>query len=84
MKIYILKAYPTPHKWNADEAIVGYYTSKAQLLKAVKRNADIVGLEDWTREAFYREWARDRIGYAGGMLETGDIEVVTANETLNF
>ena len=83
MKIYILRAYPNEHKWESHSWVIGYFTNKAALQKAIFKYRDVLGLYD--KQAFQREfynayYLNNRFSSPDGYMDCGTIEVVNANE----
>ena len=83
MKIYILKAFPNAHKWYPDSWVIGYFTSKAKLQKAIAHHWETLGgynRQDFNRAFYNRYYVGDECSYPDMYLECGEIEVATANE----
>lgn len=83
MNIYILRAYPNEHKWVPASWVIGYFTNKATLQKAILENRDVLGIYD--KQAFQREFYKDfylndPFSSPDSYMECGSIERVTANE----
>ena len=78
MTIYILHAYPNAHKWTPDSWVIGYFTSKRALRKAIKVHVDELNI--YNEREFYRALDIDDFGIVNDYAETGMIEKVTANE----
>lgn len=77
MAIYVLKAYPDAHKWQPKSWIIGYFTNKRALLKAIRQHADELQIYD--EKAFYRALARNDYRAVNTYAETGTVELVEAN-----
>ena len=80
MTIYILKAYPTPHKCEAHACIIGYFTSKAALFKAIRQYAFLWKIFD--KAGFRRAVALGDVYALNHCTDTGSVEVTTANTYL--
>lgn len=78
MKLYILRAFANEYKYWGEAVVVGYYTNKRDLWRAIKKHADELGLVDC--ESFRIDFARGRFGYLGAYMDKGDVEQVTANQ----
>lgn len=83
MKIYILRAFPNAHKWHSESEVIGYFTNKTALQKAIAKNWERLGgyqKRDFCREFYNLYFRRDMFSNPGKYLECGEIEVVNANE----
>lgn len=83
MKIYILRVFPTAHKWYPDSSVIGYFTNKTALQKAIAQNWATLGgyqKRDFCREFYNRFYRNDIFSKPDQYLECGVIEVVNANE----
>ena len=87
MRIYILRAFPNAHKWYPDAWVIGYFTNKAALQKAITQNWATLGGYQWQDfcRAFHNYFCReDTLGNwrvnPDMYLECGEIEVAVANE----
>ena len=84
MRIYILRAFTDKCKWDKSSWIIGIFTNRAKLIAAIKKNADLLGLDNC--EGF-RDSCCDMFGqlpenmyYLNDYMDTGEIEEVDANE----
>lgn len=83
MKIYILRAFPNAHKWYPDSSVIGYFTNKTALQKAIAQNWATLGgyqKRDFCREFYNRFYRNDIFSKPDQYLECGEIEVANANE----
>lgn len=78
MTIYILRAFATEYKYWGEADVVGYYTNKRALWRAIKKHARTLGLVDC--ESFRIDFARGRFGGLGAYMDKGDVEVAPVNE----
>lgn len=82
MKVYILKAYSDEHMWHGTEEIIGVFTNRKALYRAIMTHAADLGLENGNKYAFDKDFF---LGYCGdNYLYTGTIEVYTANEDMTL
>lgn len=81
MKIYILKAYPSPHKWEPNAWVIGYFTNKVALRKAICSHIYDLGLFGITQKTL-ATLVEDDIHEVSDWLDTGTVEVVEANQIL--
>lgn len=69
MTIYFLRLYSSDDKGRFEIVTLGVFTSKTKLISAIKKNADLLGLDDC--EGF-RAACRDMFGQLGNMSEVGE------------
>lgn len=77
MKLYILQAFPNAHKWLADGWIIGTFTNKRALRRAIKLHADEMGIYDLAE--FYRAFDKGDWFSVNTYADTGAVEIVDAN-----
>ena len=77
MTLYTLKAYPTPHKWEADACIIGHFTTKAALFKAIRRFEFL--WKPYNKEYFRRALQHGDVHALDSYTETGSVEETTLN-----
>lgn len=80
MTLYTLKAYPTPHKWEADACIIGYFTTKAALFKAIRKFKFL--WKPYNKDDFRRALEHGDVHALDRYTETGSVEVQDLNTCL--
>lgn len=82
MKLYILKLYGTPHKWQDDCDIGGYYTNVGKLIRALKSHYDELGICDGRKidEWVYTPYGEFDISKFNTLADLASIEVEYLNE----
>lgn len=80
MTIYILKAYPTPHKMERDACFIGYFTSKAALFKAIRQYKFL--WKPYNEDDFRRALERGDVHTLDRYTDTGSVEELDANTYL--
>ena len=75
MKLYIVRGYPDEHKMHVDSWIVGIFTNRSLLARAVRKFSSKLGVSDFDK------WlaAFNSNDFPNQFLETGYIEQVDAN-----
>ena len=82
MTLYILRLFATPHKmWDACD-IAGYYTNKAELISALKKHSEELGIiNDYSvDDALLTYHSNFDVEKFNNYAELASIEVVKTNQ----